>query len=127
MEFSSIPPNSYNGIVHSINFTTQIENNKIIIKCNDCAFECNQEDVLKINEHAKTHAALYEQKINDKFNGTIVKTLGCLYYTFRNQNILYFVCINCDSCSKRFDTFMKHYCTVKKSVFLTSVSKKIKK
>ncbi len=109
IDSTSIPAITYNDrLPVKINFETQFqqEHNQVIIKCNHCIYQCQSQKVIDINTHAKMHIADYELHLKENNREYI------LYYTFKNGNILLYICVHCNYCtqSEKTDMLLQHSC-----------------
>jgi hypothetical protein len=110
----SCPPLKYqNGSLVKIDFETTKNKSKTNVKCYNCTYTCDKENVMDILKHAKNHRSNYELQLK----GT--KQEQFLFFTFKNQNILIFICFHCDSCfPNSFADFAIHKCSEKKIDFI---------
>jgi hypothetical protein len=99
-----------------VNFQTIYENGGIIIKCNDCTYLCNIDTInaMEINKHAKTPQ---NELITNGLKGNGLKetnengSVAYGYYTIKYQNILSFICCECNYRNKdSFGRFKDHTC-----------------
>jgi hypothetical protein len=109
----SIPPTK---VAYKVNFHTTSEYGQIIIKCNDCKCQFNSHKInaMDIIKHAKSHQ---ETPVNKELKGkgfyelNADGSLAFEYFTIKHQNILSFICCECNFYSNaNFSQLRNHIC-----------------